>query len=185
VPDIGKFIRACVAASRSLNPTAKIADLMHGMIADAAAVEAGVAAHCIAAFANTRVLYRAPDLTILDLRQAPGLRAAPHDHLMWVVSGVYRGQEDTSLYREVDGRLESTGQALQLLAPAVCVLEADDIHDVSNPLEIECANLQVCGGDFLAAAPRRRAWDIETGAPMPFPEYIERLLGARPKMPNS
>jgi len=177
--DIAKFIRECVAANRDPNPTAEIANLMQDMIADAAAVEAGVEAHCIAAFANTRVLYRASDLTILDLRQAPGFRAAPHDHLMWIVSGVYRGREDTSLYREIDGRLEATGKALQMLAPAVCVLEADDIHDVSNPLEVECANLQVCGGDFGAATPRRRAWDIETGAPMPFQEYIQRLFGAR------
>jgi len=184
VLDIGEFISGCVAANRKPNPTAEIAELLRALIADAAAVETGIEAHCIGVFANTRVLYRDADLTILDLRQAPGFRAAPHDHLMWVVSGVYRGREDTSLYREIDGGLKATGRTLQMLAPAVCVFEVDDIHDVFNPLDIECANLQVCGGDFLAATPRRRAWDIENGTTMPFREYMERLSAGRALPPS-
>jgi predicted metal-dependent enzyme (double-stranded beta helix superfamily) len=157
-----EFVDACIAANREADPTAAIADLMRAFIADPEAVEAGVKARGVP-MGNASILYRAPDLTILDIRQVPGFSGTPHDHLMWVVSGVYRGQEDTTLYRLDGDQIEPTGAAFQLVAPAVCVLRAEDLHDVSNPLTVECANLQVCGGDFIAARPNRRRWDLKTG----------------------
>lgn len=183
MPDMESFIRSCAEAREGSNPTAEIADLMRDLIADPGAVEAGVEKHRIAKLANGSVLYRSPDLTILDLHQPPGFYGMPHDHLMWVVSGVYRGREDTNLYRRAGDRIEATGKSLKLVAPAVCILPSDAVHDVSNPLTVECANLQVCGGDFLAATPGRTAWEIETGEPLPFAQYMQRRFGAKADAP--
>jgi predicted metal-dependent enzyme (double-stranded beta helix superfamily) len=44
--------------------------------------------------AGINVVYRAPNLTVLNVIWGPGMTIMPHDHRMWAVIGVYTGRED-------------------------------------------------------------------------------------------
>ena len=57
-----------------------------GSVADALAPREG----------GLTLLHQAPDLTVLHVVWAPGMRLYPHDHQMWAVIGIYAGQEDNA-----------------------------------------------------------------------------------------
>lgn len=110
-------------------------------------------------------LHRSPDLTIQHVVLPPGALAAPHDHRMWAVIGVYAGQEDNAFY-ELDVEqvsLHPTG-GIELRAGEVLSLKDDVIHGIVNPSSRYTAALHVYGGDLLATD--RTTWDAN-GAPHP------------------
>jgi predicted metal-dependent enzyme (double-stranded beta helix superfamily) len=97
------------------------------------------------------ILYRSPDLTVLDVVWAPGMRLYPHDHRMWAAIGIYAGQEDNTFYRRSGARnhqlTESGGKELR--TGDVLLLGDDAIHAVANPLGRLTAAIHVYGGDFV------------------------------------
>lgn len=94
---------------------------------------------------------------------------------MWVVAGVYLGEENNTFYRRHGDVFEGDMEPVSLKAPAVAVLPADAWHGTHNPLSEEYAVLQVCGGDFVAATPQRLAWDESDRRILPFSEALARL----------
>ena len=61
-------------------------------------------------------LYRAPDLTIINVIWGPMMTVMPHDHHMWAVIGIYTGREDNMFWRRLpDGadasRLPAQGRS--------------------------------------------------------------------------
>ena len=121
------------------------------------------------------LLHHEPDLTVLHVVWAPGMRIYPHDHRMWAAIGIYAGQEDNAFYRRraPDRRtlVESGGK--QLRDGDVVVLGDDTIHAVTNPSG-PCSRraIHVYGGDFVNQ-PRsqwgpgpleERPYDIDRGA---------------------
>ena len=62
------------------------------------------------------LLLHEPDLTVLHVVWAPGMRIYPHDHRMWATIGIYAGREDNAFYRRAtDDRstlVESGGKQL-------------------------------------------------------------------------
>lgn len=69
--------------------------------------------------AELKTLYRAPDLTVLNVIWAPWMTLLPHNHQMWAVIGIYTGREDNIFWRRVGGQTEapqphSTKGALRL-----------------------------------------------------------------------
>jgi predicted metal-dependent enzyme (double-stranded beta helix superfamily) len=97
------------------------------------------------------ILYRSPDLTILDVVWAPGMRLYPHDHRMWAAIGIYAGQEDNTFFRRSDDNhrslTESGGKEVRI--GEVLLLGDDAIHAVANPLSRLTAAIHVYGGDFV------------------------------------
>jgi predicted metal-dependent enzyme (double-stranded beta helix superfamily) len=81
------------------------------------------------------LLYHAPDLTVLHVVWAPGMRIYPHNHQMWAIIGIYAGQEDNSFFRRTgDDRrtlVESGGKELRV--GDVVTLGDDTIHAVAKP----------------------------------------------------
>jgi len=54
--------------------------------------------------AELQTLYRANDLTVLNLIWGPNMVLLPHDHRMWAVIGIYSGREDNIFWRRKNGQ---------------------------------------------------------------------------------
>ena len=97
------------------------------------------------------LLLHEPDLTVLHVVWAPGMRIYPHDHRMWATIGIYAGREDNAFYRRAtDDRstlVESGGK--QLGVGDVVTLGDDTIHSVANTSGVLTAAIHVYGGDFV------------------------------------
>ena len=95
------------------------------------------------------MLCNRPELTVINVAWAPGMRVMPHDHRMWAIIGIYAGAEANQFFTRGDddvlverpGRLLETGD--------VCVLGSDTIHAVSNPADRITGAIHVYGGDFV------------------------------------
>jgi predicted metal-dependent enzyme (double-stranded beta helix superfamily) len=113
--------------------------------------------------AGIKELYRAPDLSILNVVWAPRMMIMPHNHHMWAIIGVYGGREDNIFWRRIaeagEGQLEAVG-ARSLSAKDAQPLGEDIIHSVTNPTSKFTAAIHVYGGDFFSA--ERSEWDPET-----------------------
>jgi predicted metal-dependent enzyme (double-stranded beta helix superfamily) len=109
------------------------------------------------------VLYRSPELTVLNVLWAARRIVMPHNHNMWAVIGVYNGREDNILWRQLpegaNARVEAAG-AKTLGAGDTVAFGADVIHSVVNPLERITGAIHVYGGDFFR--PDRMEWDPES-----------------------
>ena len=110
-------------------------------------------------------IYKAADLTILNVVWGRRMTIMPHNHTMWAVIGVYTGREDNIFWRRVPGAprglIEAAG-ATSLGERSVEPLGPDVIHSVTNPLGRLTAAIHIYGGDFYGAVPRRSDWDPET-----------------------
>src|SRR5579871_3044957 len=119
--------------------------------------------------AEMQTLYRADDLTILNVIWAPWMNLLPHNHQMWAVIGIYTGREDNMFWRRIPGasggKLEAAG-ARALSEKDAVPLGRDIIHSVSNPLPRLTGALHVYGGDFFAI--ERSEWDPETLRERPY-----------------
>ncbi len=113
--------------------------------------------------AEMQTLYRADDLTILNVIWAPWMNLLPHNHQMWAVIGIYTGREDNIFWRRIPGasggKLEAAG-ARALSEKDAVPLGRDIIHSVSNPLPRLTGALHVYGGDFFGVP--RSEWNPET-----------------------
>lgn len=110
-----------------------------------------------------QTLYRADDLTILNVVWAPWMSILPHNHRMWAVIGIYTGREDNIFWRRlpVDGRTKVEAAGARALSEKDAVpLGQDIIHSVTNPLPRLTGAIHVYGGDFFAEG--RSEWDSET-----------------------
>jgi len=112
--------------------------------------------------AEMQTLYRADDLTILNVIWAPWMTLLPHNHLMWAIIGIYTGREDNIFWRRIPGspnKVEAAG------ARALCEKDAqplgrDIIHSVNNPIPRLTGAIHVYGGDFFGVP--RSEWDAES-----------------------
>jgi predicted metal-dependent enzyme (double-stranded beta helix superfamily) len=115
--------------------------------------------------AGIHTLYRAPDLTVLNVVWAPLMVLLPHNHKMWATIGIYTGREDNILWRSAGTRVGAFGAA-SLSAKDVFDLPDDAIHSVVNPIPRLTGAIHVYGGDFFAAP--RSEWDSDTLSERPF-----------------
>jgi predicted metal-dependent enzyme (double-stranded beta helix superfamily) len=109
--------------------------------------------------AGIHPIYRADDLTILNVVWAPMMVLLPHNHNMWASIGIYTGREDNILWAPQRDRVTATGAA-SLSARQVLGLPAEAIHSVTNPIGRLTGAIHIYGGDFFA--PGRSEWDAET-----------------------
>jgi predicted metal-dependent enzyme (double-stranded beta helix superfamily) len=113
--------------------------------------------------AEMQTLYRAGDLTILNVIWAPWMTLLPHNHQMWAVIGIYTGREDNIFWRRVPG--SRTGEVEAAGARALREKDAeplgrDIIHSVTNPILRLTGAIHVYGGDFFGV--HRSEWDAES-----------------------
>jgi len=93
-------------------------------------------------------LHNDADLTILRVAWTPGMALNPHEHRMWAVIGMYRGQEDNAFYRRAPAGLDPAG-GRDIRIGDVLVLGDDVIHSVANTGRDFAVALHVYGGDFV------------------------------------
>ena len=102
-------------------------------------------------------LYRAEDgsLCLFSLVIPPGSRTPVHDHLAWGLVGIYRGQQDETIYRRLDDGEEegkatlaiqqqqrlSEGEFYTLLPPQ------DDIHYVETVSDTPSISIHLLAND--------------------------------------
>ena len=115
--------------------------------------------------AGVETIYRATDLTILNLCWGPHMKFKPHDHRMWAVIGIYGGREHNTFYHRGVHGLEQHGSK-ELNAKDATPLGAAVIHAVTNPLDQITAAIHVYGGDFFATP--RSEWDPESYEERPY-----------------
>jgi predicted metal-dependent enzyme (double-stranded beta helix superfamily) len=99
------------------------------------------------------LLHHTPELTVIHVVWAPGMRLYPHDHRMWAAIGIYAGREDNEFFRrsgegpehrtlsESGGKVATEGDVL--------LLGDDTIHAVANHTSRLTGAIHVYGGDFV------------------------------------
>jgi predicted metal-dependent enzyme (double-stranded beta helix superfamily) len=158
---IDQLIADCQAAIAEDQPALAVRDVLRRALER----PVDVAAAFDAKEGGLNFLHVAPDLTVLHVTWAPGMRLYPHNHEMWAAIGIYGGQEDNTFFRR-DGRtlVESGGKSL---AEKDVVLLGDDvIHAVANPLDRLTGAIHVYGGDFVNQP--RSQWPPEVLEEEPF-----------------
>jgi len=91
-----RFIEECRAALKETNAQGAIRELVATVVSEPAHIirELGEPKR-----AGVDMLYRADDLTILNLRWGPRMVFKPHDHRIWAVIGIYEGCEQNFFFR--------------------------------------------------------------------------------------
>ncbi len=156
--DLSRFIEACQSLLRIDDPSRAIEGLMSRALIDAGAMEAALGSgepkntHS----ADYTFLHQSPDLTVLKVGMPGALMSPPHNHLTWVVVGMYCGQEENIFYRRESARIVEMGWR-RLVAPEVMRLAPDAIHGIANPLPQASHALHVYGASL--ANPARSLWN--------------------------
>ncbi len=121
------------------------------------------------------VLYRSPEMTVINLLWPVGQIVMPHNHELSAVIGVYAGREDNILWRrlpeDADGRIEAAGAKTLGEKDTLC-LGADVIHSVVNPVPRVTGAIHVYSGDFFAVP--RSEWNPDSLHERPYD--MERVL---------
>ena len=115
------------------------------------------------------MLYKSPELTVLNLLWAPRQITLPHNHRMSAAIGMYAGREDNMFWRRVPNarkfQIEAAGgEALGV--GDVTILGRDVVHSVVNPLGKISAAIHVYLGPFLEI--ERSMWNAETLVEEPY-----------------
>jgi predicted metal-dependent enzyme (double-stranded beta helix superfamily) len=159
--DIEQFISDCQDALRQDQSQSVVRDVVAKAVSDPATVLKALGEP---QRGQIQTLYRADDLTILNVIWAPWMTLLPHNHQMWAVISIYTGREDNILWRRVqDGtgtRVEAAG-AKALGVRDTVLLGHDIIHSVTNPIPRVTGAIHVYGGDFFGPVGRSE-WDAET-----------------------
>jgi predicted metal-dependent enzyme (double-stranded beta helix superfamily) len=129
------------------------------VLARAIASGSGIADALPPVRAGIEPLHVSAQLTVLKVVWAPGMTLYPHDHRMWAAIGIYTAGEDNAFFRRSGTTLVQSG-GKELRAGDVCLLGADTIHSVTNPLSQFAGAIHVYGGDFFETP--RSEWDPET-----------------------
>lgn len=164
--DIDQFVVDCRTALGEDQPHGAVREVLERTVATPDQVAAALDPR----EGGFTLLHHAPDLTVLHVVWAPGMRIFPHDHRMWAAIGIYAGQEDNEFFRRAgpDRTLTPSG-GRELAVGDVVLLGDDTIHAVSNPLSQLTAAIHVYGGDFVnqprsqwgPGAPVERPYDID------------------------
>ena len=160
--DVDRFIEDVKRAHQEADDQQAVEEVLRRAVSRPGAVLAGLGEP---SEAGIHTIYRADDLTILNVVWAPLMVLLPHNHNMWASIGIYTGREDNIIWQRNDGVIEAT-RAAALTEREVFGLASDAIHSVTNPVERLTGAIHIYGGDFFR--PGRSEWDPETLRERPF-----------------
>src|SRR6476620_11476089 len=89
--DLDRFIADCRDALRTTPSQGAVREVLARALTDASGVMQAIGEP---SRSQVTTLYRASDLTILNVCWAPMMTVWPHNHRMWAVIGIYTGRED-------------------------------------------------------------------------------------------
>lgn len=154
---VAKLVERCRAAGAERGQRSAVRDLVEGLLAThGATLRDRTPARTV-----FETLHRSPELTVQHIVLPPEAAAAPHEHQMWAVVGVFSGREENTLFeRSADGGLRRV-RDVTLDAGDVLALDERAIHAIRNPGDGYLGAIHVYGGDLFAVT--RSEWDA-TGA---------------------
>jgi predicted metal-dependent enzyme (double-stranded beta helix superfamily) len=156
VLDTDELIADCTSSLAEPSPQVAVKEVLARAVAAPGDVEAALPA----ARAELTPIHRSPDLTILKVVWAPGMRIPPHDHRMWAVIGIYGGGEDNTFYQRAEEAILVSG-GRELRTRDTLVLGDDVIHSVTNPRQHDfTGSIHIYGGDYFGVP--RSLWDAQT-----------------------
>ena len=170
--DPQKFVTDCEAALRMSAPIDAIQDLMRNTIADPEPLLAAMARESDGVVSHGMN----ENLTVLQVSTEPGVRSPIHNHLTWVVIGMYAGAETNFFYQRTDSDIE-LAEERTLRAGDVYLMDPDAIHAIVNPTNEMNGALHVYGGS-LATRPGRSFWNPDTGEELPY-DYEQVIAFSR------
>ncbi len=157
-----QLVGSCIEAISDTDPRGAVREVVTRFVTDNALGNHGFEGSSV----GLHVLYRSPDLTVLNVIWPPLMTLYPHDHRMWAAIGIYSGREDNTFYRRDDDALTLSG-GRSLVDGAVLLLGADVIHSVHNPAKVSYTGaIHVYGGDFVGTP--RSQWDSATLVEQPY-----------------
>ena len=121
------------------------------------------------------------DLSLFALVVPPGAATPVHDHLAWGLVGLYRGEQEETVYDAGEGqdlgvrvrRAVKRGDFYPLLPPR------DDVHRVRTTSPETSVSIHLLAND--TGCVWRHSYDPETGAVSPFRSgYANRPCGPEP-----
>ncbi|MCI3951252.1 MAG: hypothetical protein K0R53_749 [Burkholderiales bacterium] len=123
--DKERFIEDCRAALKDVNAQAAIRELVARAVSEPA--------HVVRALgkpqrSGVETIYRAQDLTILNLCWGPRMVFKPHDHRMWAVIGMYGGREENTFFRRNGNGLVRHGVKELNVGDAAQRVESEDLR---------------------------------------------------------
>jgi predicted metal-dependent enzyme (double-stranded beta helix superfamily) len=154
--DVDEFLRRCQEAMAESEPRLAVTEVVERALRRPEELARALPARR----AEIVPLFASDELSVVKVIWSPGMSFRPHNHLMWVAIGLYRGQEDNTFYRRRRGRIVESGRR-QLRAGDVVLLDDHTIHAVSNPEPGFTGAIHVYGGDH-ARHPGRSEWDEST-----------------------
>jgi len=155
------LVAACVHAMAESDPKAAVREILTRCVADRRFGDA-----LAGPSAGFNVLYRSPELTVLNVIWRPLISQIPHDHLIRAAIGIYGGQENNAFYCRSGGSIVPSG-GKELVDGSVLLLGDDVIHSVHNPARSSHTGaIHVYGGDLLGTP--RSQWDADTLEEQPY-----------------
>jgi predicted metal-dependent enzyme (double-stranded beta helix superfamily) len=145
--DLDTFLADCIDAVSEPQPRLAVKDVLERAVADPDQVARSLRPER----GGIERLHVSPELTILHVVWAPGMRIFPHDHRMWATIGIYGGQEDNTFFRRSPEGVVASG-GTQLRTRDVALLGDDTIHAVVNPGTVLTGAIHIYGGDFFNQA---------------------------------
>ena len=159
--DVDNFVGDCVDTLDEPDPRRAIREILERAMAD----HTQVARRLDHSEGGLNMLFRSPQLTIVNVVWAPHMSIQPHDHRMWAAIGIYAGQEDNAFFRRHNGGLSESG-GKDLRTGDAAFLGEKTIHGVSNPSHHYTGAIHIYGGDFVAMP--RSQWNPETWVEEPY-----------------
>lgn len=150
--DPDEFVAACTRAAQDSDPVGGVRDVVDAAIRLGSAIDVALGP---SRSIGPDTLFRSPDLTVQRISWPGGSAAAPHEHRMWAVVGVYAGRELNTLYQR-EGSTVVEDRVVPVETGEVFVLGPDAVHTVANPDRRWTAGLHVYGGDIVGV--ERSAW---------------------------
>jgi predicted metal-dependent enzyme (double-stranded beta helix superfamily) len=157
------FVSDCRTAASAMDPVRSVHAVVEAAICDGAAIDAALGTE---RKRENDTLFSSPTLTVQRILWPGGVGSSPHEHRMWAVIGVYRGQEVNHLFERTPDGLKECGERV-VRRGEVLALGMDVIHSVESPHHELTAGLHVYGGDILGAD--RSAWGPDS-CEVPFRE---------------
>lgn len=156
--EVSQFTELCRSALRSPDAVGVVRRIVRDVITDPKSITAalGQGQADSSTVAQYVFLHQSADLTIMQTITPRRFRSPPHNHLVWVVIGMYEGCERNTFYRR-DGTRLREDSVRDVKAPEAIVLAHDAIHGIANPLDRPSYALHVYGGTL--ANPARSIWN--------------------------
>ena len=166
------FVRDCESAITESDPIAAVQRAMKGAINNPEPWLAAMADQQDGVIS----LAMTDEVTVLQVSTEPEIKSPIHNHLTWVVIGMYAGEEQNYFYQRNDAGIV-LAEERTLSAGDLYVMDAKAIHAIKNPNSTVNGALHVYGGSLMTR-PGRSFWHPDSGEELAY-DYEQVIAFSR------